>query len=67
MCFRFNGENAVTACQPESCHERLHAASARAPLSAALHSEPGRPATASVERADAERVHRLAPAPVPMY
>jgi hypothetical protein len=67
MCFRFDGENALTACWPETCRERLYAASARAPLPAVSRREPGRPTTFSLKPDDAEHGHRLAVAPVPMY
>ncbi len=39
MCFRFDGENAVTTCRPETCGERLRAAGARNPMPTATGGE----------------------------
>ncbi len=65
MCFRFDGENAVTTCRPETCGERLRAAG---PLSAVSRGEPGRlAATGSIEPADAEHGRSLAVSSLPVY
>jgi hypothetical protein len=46
MCFRLDGENTLTACQPEPCRERLRGAGT--PLAIASGGEPDRLAAGSV-------------------
>jgi len=68
MCFRFDGENAVVACRPDGCRERLRQASALASQPIASRGEADQfSAAGSFEPAEAEHGRRLAGALVAMY